>query len=641
MSRIPPIRLVVLLEDLEFGGTQRYAVQLLQRLDRRWFAPEVWTLRGGDDFTAAMRATGVPVVQMSSGRRVGPRAVMRLAVRLWRERPPLLYTLTVIPNIWGRLFAGLMRIPVVSGYRSLKPRQHERLLHRFSARIIANAAVLGEELTERLHVEPGRVAVVANGVDGEHFAPDEAERSSDPLVVCVARLVPEKDIPTLLEAFRRTLAEVPTAHLEIIGDGRRATTAPPNVRFLPGTRDIRSHLRRAWVFALASHREASPNVILEAMACGLPVVATRVGGIPELLDDGRSGRLVPPRDPAALSAALTALLRDPSLRASMAEAGRRRALARFGLPRMVRETETVLRDVAQRGTAWTTTSDGRIPPELPLRPEAGADARAEKIIERGSFRPDRSLRNVAVATLTAFLPPADRSAGAAVVICPGGAYGALTIDREGYDVARWLTGIGIAGLVLKYRLPRGDTTESEAPWPLQDVTRALALTRDRAAEWRIDPHRVGVMGFSAGGHMAAYASALDSGVAFAVLVYAVVSMERGVAHEKSRVRLLGARPEAGMTERYSLERHVTARTAPTLLVHARDDDVAKVANSERYADALRRAGVPHECLFYERGGHGFGLGDPGGETAGWPDRCTGWLRELGVPVAQTPLRSLS
>ena len=152
----PPIRLVVLLQDLEFGGTQRYALQLLQHLDRDRFAPELWVLRGGTDWSP----DGVKIVRLSGARRVGPVALTRLAWRLCRQRPDVLYTLTVVPNIWGRLFAGLLGVPVVSGYRSLHPRQHEWLLHRFSARIIANAAALKEQLASCSGIVPDQITVV-------------------------------------------------------------------------------------------------------------------------------------------------------------------------------------------------------------------------------------------------------------------------------------------------------------------------------------------------------------------------------------------------------------------------------------------------------------------------------------------------
>jgi len=625
------IRLVVLLEDLEFGGTQRYATELLQHLDRTWFAPEVWLLRAGGDLTPAIRSAGTEVIHLSDRARVGPLAIIRLAVRLWRDQPDLLYTLTVIPNIWGRMMGGLMRIPVVSGYRSLMPRQHERLLHRFSARIIANAVVLKDIMASRLSIEPDRITVIPNGVDLERFSPDETVRSTEPLVVCVARLVKEKDFRTLLEAFRLARLEMPTARLDIVGNGPMAIPAAPNVRLLPATVNVAAHLRRAWIFALASQSEASPNAILEAMACGLPVVATAVGGIPELVDHNRTGLLVPPGDPVAMSAALMSLMRNPEIRKSMGVAGRQRALVDYSVPRMVQRTEAVLREVVQRGATWTTTLDGKIPLELPLWPMAST-APAEKIVERGKFRPDRSLRNVATATLTVYLPPAEHASGSAAVICPGGGYAAVAIDKEGHDVARWLTTIGLAGIVLKYRLPRPDLTAGETPWPLQDIMRALRLVREHAADWRIDPRRLGVMGFSAGGHMAAFAARSDRELAFAVLAYPVISMEKKLTHKSSRLNLLGPQPTPEMVERYSLERHLNAATCSTLLVHARDDRIVHVANSIKYAEALQRANIAHKFLLYEHGGHGFGLGIFGGEVATWPDQFAEWIHAH-VPAA--------
>lgn len=622
-----PIRLVLLLEDLDFGGTQRYALNLVRHLDRGVFAPEVWVLRAGGGLTGEVRASGVRVEALSGGRRVGPTAIVRLAARLLRERPPLLYTLTVLPNRWGRLIAGLLGLRVVTGYRSLAPRQHERLLHRFSARIITNADVLAERIRSGSGVEAGRVTVVPNGVDPDWFTPDDARRSAAPRVVCVARLVPEKDIPTLLEAFRLTLFEVPEACLDIIGEGRPPDAAPPNVRFLPATLDVRRALQEAWVFALASRSEASPNAVLEAMACGIPVVATRVGGVPELVEDQVGGLLVQPGDPVSLSEALVSLLRDGALRRRMGAASRARA-ERLDLQTMARRTEIVLREVAQMGTSWTLAADGSTPPEVHVQPSNGGSLPSEIVVERGRFRPDRSVRRVSVSTLTAFLPPPAECTGIAAVICPGGGYAGVTIDREGHEIGRWLASRGIAGLVLKYRLPEGVLKAEAPPHPIQDVRCALQEARARSGTWGFDAGRVGVMGFSAGGHMAAYAAATDPALAFAVMVYPVVSMESGITHSGSRRRLLGRRPSADAVERYSIERHVVAGSAPTLLVHAHDDDVVGIVHSERYADALARSGVSHECLFYGTGGHGFGLGAPGSDAAQWPERFLDWISRL-------------
>lgn len=627
MTRPPPIRLVVLLEDLEFGGTQRYALQLLRGIDRTWFAPEVWVLRGGADLLPSMQAVGVNVVYLSTGRLVGARSLTHLAMRLWRVRPDVLYTLTVLPNIWGRLFAGLMRIRVVSGYRSLMPNQHERLLSYFSARIIANATVLKQEMIERRGIPPEQVSVVPNGVDTDFFAPGDSTRSSEPLIVCVARLVGEKGIPTLVEAFRHARAQIPDARLDIVGSGPVRVSPEPGVRELPATDDVRAHLRQAWVFALASWREASPNVVLEAMACGVPVVATRVGGIPELVIDGATGLLVPPRDPAALGDALLRLLSDGAVRKEMGDAGRQRARQAYPVAGMVAKTERVLRDVARLGATWTVTDDGAVPLEVPLWPDrANQLGQLETLTERGRFHADRSLKNVTVPTLTLYRPPAGTTSGSAVVICPGGGYAALSIDKEGHDVARWFAARGMTALVLKYRLPRVEATDGDIPWPLQDVLEALKLARANAANWGIDPHRLGAVGFSAGGHMVAAASQLDQALAFAILIYPVISMDPAVTHKGSRLRLMGARPAADVVDRFSYERHVSSKTCPTFIVHARDDDVAKIDNSIAYATALERAGVAHESLLYEKGGHGFGV--RGGATADWPERCLAWLRRI-------------
>jgi acetyl esterase/lipase len=276
------------------------------------------------------------------------------------------------------------------------------------------------------------------------------------------------------------------------------------------------------------------------------------------------------------------------------------------------------------------------PPVLPLWPaNGGGPAVGEKISERGTAeRPDRSISNVEVPTLTVVLPAAGLATGAGVLICPGGGYASLAFDKEGLDVARWLAEHGIAGLALKYRLPRGAPGEGE-PVPLQDVRRAMVLARERAGGWGIDPRRIGVMGFSAGGHLAStlitHATPQDR-PDFAVLVYPVVTFLGPAAHGGSRDRLLGKGADQAALERYSNERQVSERTPPTFLVHAADDGVA-IANSELFAAALQRAGVAHELVRLSSGGHGFGLGIRGGEPATWPGRLLAWMRARGLLTA--------
>jgi acetyl esterase/lipase len=242
-----------------------------------------------------------------------------------------------------------------------------------------------------------------------------------------------------------------------------------------------------------------------------------------------------------------------------------------------------------------------------------------------------------VPTVTVYLPPADKATGTAVVICPGGGYGGLAMDHEGHQVARWLNSLGAAGVILKYRhAPR-----YRHPAPLQDAQRALRFTRAHAKEWRLDPARVGILGFSAGGHLASTAGThFDAGRAdaedpidrlscrpdFLVLVYPVVTLTTDYTHRGSRNNLLGPNPDAKLVELLSNEKQVTAQTPPTFLVHTDEDAVVPPENSVLFYLALRKAKVPAELHVYEKGRHGLGLGPKGMAFTSWPDRCVAWLR---------------
>lgn len=347
-----PITIAVLLQDLEFGGTQQYAIRLLRHLDRTRFLPELWVLRGDDDMAPLAAEAGINVVWLSKSKWVTPLAIAHLAWRLLRQRPQILYTLTVVPNIWGRILGALARVPaVVSGYRSLMPRQQERFLWRLSDKIICNAEVLKEIMIHRFAVAPARIAVIPNAVDAAWFHPEPAAQDPQPTVVFVGRLVAEKDPMNLLEAFQLVAARLPQAQFEIIGNGPfklemkariQSSSLESKIKLLPATADIRPALRRAWVFVLPSASEASPNAIIEAMAMGLPVIATRVGGIPELVVDGITGLLVQPHNPASLAEAIVALLTNEVQRRSMGERSRERILAYHSIQSMVSQTEQVL-----------------------------------------------------------------------------------------------------------------------------------------------------------------------------------------------------------------------------------------------------------------------------------------------------------
>lgn len=252
---------------------------------------------------------------------------------------------------------------------------------------------------------------------------------------------------------------------------------------------------------------------------------------------------------------------------------------------------------------------------------------------------ERVTRSPAV---TPFLPDADKASGAAVVICPGGGYGGLAMEKEGLEVAKWMQARGIAGVVLRYRCGGG---KNQQPVPLQDAQRAIRLVKSHAKEWHIDPERVGILGFSAGGHLASTAATmfdegdasatdeidrLSSRPAFAVLVYPVISMERGVTHGGSRQNLLGGDADEKLVEHWSSDKQVSDKTPPTFLIHASDDEAVPVKNSLLFYEALVAHKIPAELHVYEAGGHGFGMlrGDRPADK--WPEQLEPWLKKHGI-----------
>ncbi len=251
--------------------------------------------------------------------------------------------------------------------------------------------------------------------------------------------------------------------------------------------------------------------------------------------------------------------------------------------------------------------------------------------ERIESGPDtyRRISRVEVPTLTIYSPPKARNTGIAAVICPGGGYTILSWDKEGLNVAKWLQERGITGAVLKYRLPAPDKVEKGYRRPLTDAQKAIRLLRLRAPEFGIKTNCIGIIGFSAGGHLAACSATLVGGMRtrpdFCVLVYPVISMLEA-ARGGSRSNLLGRADSEKLREEFSCERHVTAVwTPPTFLVAARDDKMVPVTNSVMFADACRQAGVPVEIHLYDQGGHGFGLGVNGGAVTNWPAQMEKFL----------------
>ena len=245
---------------------------------------------------------------------------------------------------------------------------------------------------------------------------------------------------------------------------------------------------------------------------------------------------------------------------------------------------------------------------------------------------------VVTPTLTIYPPAASNNAHTAVIICPGGGYARLAFNKEGTDIAQILAKWGITAFVLKYRLPSDKIMEDKSTGPLMDAEQAIATVRAEAAKWDIDPNKIGIMGFSAGGHLAASLSVLYSkdllgalnkqGVSlrpdFAILGYPVISMQKGITHAGSRDNLLGKNPDRALVDQFSTDQQVSQQTPPTFLVLAADDHGVAPANSLSYVAALQQFKIPVELHMYQNGGHGFGAVNTQSPDD-WTGRLKNWL----------------
>jgi acetyl esterase/lipase len=249
--------------------------------------------------------------------------------------------------------------------------------------------------------------------------------------------------------------------------------------------------------------------------------------------------------------------------------------------------------------------------------------------------------------VTVYRSPADKANGAAVVVCPGGGYAGLAMDHEGKQVAEFFNGLGVTAFVLKYRTANKERPGPLHPAPLIDAQRAIRLVRFRAKDYGIDPNRVGLMGFSAGGHLASTAGTHfhvgglknDDDVEkescrpdFLILGYPVVTMEDAVTHRGSRNNLIGPKPDPKLVEELSNEKQVTKDTPPTFIFHTSEDTAVVPENAVRFYLACKTAGVPVELHMYEKGRHGVGI-NPKGVSVGtdaWKHRLADWLKDRGV-----------
>lgn len=249
----------------------------------------------------------------------------------------------------------------------------------------------------------------------------------------------------------------------------------------------------------------------------------------------------------------------------------------------------------------------------------------------------QSVSKVTVPTITIYTPSEIKANGTAVIIFPGGGYSHLSMNKEGKKVAKWLNSLGITAYLLKYRMPDDRTMKDKTIGPLQDAQEAVRMVRRNAKKWNLDASKIGVMGFSAGGHLAATLSThfteitydsienTSSRPDFTILIYPVISMQNEIANKGSKEKLLGLNPSSELIKKFSCDLNVNADTPKTFIVHATDDQSVPVENSINYYLALKNNKIQCELHLYEKGGHGFGLGliDT---SKNWTQDCENWLK---------------
>lgn len=275
--------------------------------------------------------------------------------------------------------------------------------------------------------------------------------------------------------------------------------------------------------------------------------------------------------------------------------------------------------------------NGKVPGSIP-------NSTYEEVVDSAYWIKIRFVTNP---SLQVYPAPAGKNTGAAVVVCPGGGYYGLSFVGEGMEVAKWLNGLGVSAIVLHYRLPDDAIMENKSIAPLQDGQEAIRMVRRNAKNWGIDPEKIGIMGFSAGGHLASTVSThydekvytlIDSISArpdFSLLIYPVISMDSTITHAGSRENLLGKDPSPERVDHYSNALQVTGNTPPAFMVHSMDDGTVPVENSIEYALAMKKYSIPCELHLYQLGGHGYGLGWSNNTESSWTKACEKWLEARG------------
>jgi len=274
---------------------------------------------------------------------------------------------------------------------------------------------------------------------------------------------------------------------------------------------------------------------------------------------------------------------------------------------------------------------------MPLYPDSIPNSKITMDEEEASVRDGINIiGKVSRPTITVFLPAKNKANGTAVIIFPGGGYWIVAAVHEGSDVAKKFTEMGVTAFVVKYRIPNAAWMVNPEIGPLQDGQQAIRMVRENATKWNINPNRIGVMGFSAGGHLASTIGTHFNNVLipnanktsvrpdFMLLVYPVISFTKAIGHQGSKDQLIGKNASAEKITAYSNELQVTEKTPPTLLIHASDDDAVSPMNSVEFYNALIKNKVPAEIHLYQSGGHGFGLHMKNSKEL-WMERCKNWM----------------
>lgn len=259
-----------------------------------------------------------------------------------------------------------------------------------------------------------------------------------------------------------------------------------------------------------------------------------------------------------------------------------------------------------------------------LYPQGATESNELKTEEK--WRDKDFLLDISEPRMYAYPASKENNCGTAVLICPGGGYSGVSAVKEGAEIAKWFNELGVSAFVLYYRMPNG-----HYEIPLKDAQTALSIIHKRAREWKINKKKIGIMGFSAGGHLAStvgtHFKTKAERPAFMLLAYPVVTMNKDLTHKGSRDNLLGKNPSDELVKLYSNELQVKKQTPPTFIIHARDDGAVPIANSENLLKALQKNKVPAKLVTYDQGGHGFGMRKKGIPVENWPQEMKAWLTE--------------